>query len=56
MKLVGLVLIVAAYFMFACLDTSAKYLAATLAPLQIVWMRFLTHCVFAVAAFRPWLS
>jgi drug/metabolite transporter (DMT)-like permease len=54
MKLVGLVLIVAAYFMFACLDTSAKYLAATLAPLQIVWMRFLTHCVFAFAAFRPW--
>jgi len=54
MKLVGLALIIAAYFMFACLDTSAKYLTATLAPLQIVWMRFVTHSVFACAAFRPW--
>jgi drug/metabolite transporter (DMT)-like permease len=54
MKLAGLALIVAAYLLFACLDTSAKYLAATLAPLQIVWMRFVTHSVFAFAAFRPW--
>lgn len=54
MKLPGLALILAAYFLFACLDTSAKYLVATLAPLQIVWVRFATHSVFAVVAFRPW--
>ncbi len=54
MKLAGLALIVAAYFLFACLDTSAKYLAVTLAPLQIVWMRFVTHSGFAILAFQPW--
>ena len=54
MKLAGLALIVAAYFLFSCLDTSAKYLVATLAPLQIVWMRFATNAGFAVIAFRAW--
>jgi drug/metabolite transporter (DMT)-like permease len=54
MKLAGLLLIIAAYFLFACLDTSAKYLVATLAPLQVVWMRFATHSLFAILAFRPW--
>ena len=54
MKLAGLALIVAAYFLFSCLDASAKFLAASLAPLQIVWMRFVTHSGFAVLAFRPW--
>jgi len=54
MKLAGLALIVTAYFLFACLDTSAKYLVATLAPLQIVWMRFATNAGFAIIAFRAW--
>ncbi|HMB47380.1 MAG TPA: DMT family transporter, partial [Afifellaceae bacterium] len=54
MKLAGLALIVAAYFLFSCLDTSAKYLVATLAPLQIVWMRFATNAGFAIIAFRAW--
>ena len=54
MKIAGLALIITAYFLLACLDTSVKYLGATLAPLQIAWMRFATHSVFAILAFRPW--
>lgn len=53
-RVVGLVLILLAYLCFACLDTTAKYLGGVLAPLQIVWMRFLTHSGFAIAALRPW--
>lgn len=53
-RLVGLVLILLAYLCFACLDTTAKYLGGALAPLQIVWMRFLTHSGFAVIVLQPW--
>jgi drug/metabolite transporter (DMT)-like permease len=53
-RLAGVALIVFAYLCFACLDTTAKYLGAALAPLQIVWVRFLTHSAFATAALRPW--
>lgn len=52
--LVGLALILLAYLCFACLDTTAKYLGSALAPLQIVWVRFLTHTGFAMVALRPW--
>jgi drug/metabolite transporter (DMT)-like permease len=53
-RLIGLALILLAYLCFACLDTTAKYLGGALAPLQIVWVRFLTHSGFAIAALRPW--
>lgn len=53
-RLIGFALILLAYLCFACLDTTAKYLGGALAPLQIVWMRFLTHSGFAIAALRPW--
>ena len=53
-RLLGLALILLAYVCFACLDTTAKYLGGALAPLQIVWMRFMTHSGFAAAALRPW--
>lgn len=49
----ALLLVLAAYFCFACLDASAKYLAAALAPLQIVWMRFVTHSAYAALAIGP---
>ena len=49
----AVLLILGAYLCFACLDTTAKYLGAALAPLQIVWMRYLTHSAFAIAAQPP---
>ncbi|ADZ69233.1 DMT family transporter [Polymorphum gilvum] len=50
----GIVLIVLACLCFSCLDATAKYLVVDLPPLQVVWVRFLTHLVFAVVVFRVW--
>ncbi|WP_051630850.1 DMT family transporter [Afifella pfennigii] len=53
-RLRALGLILLAFFCFACLDTTAKYLSAELSSAQIVWMRFFTHLLFAIALLRPW--
>ncbi len=55
-RLTAVCLILFAFFCFAGLDASAKYAGAVLAPLQIVWMRFVTHSLVATAALRPWRS
>ncbi len=55
-RLTAVFLILFAFFCFAGLDASAKYAGAVLAPLQIVWMRFVTHSMVATAALRPWRS
>jgi len=55
-RLTAVCLILFAFFCFAGLDASAKYASAVLAPLQIVWMRFVTHSVVVTAALRPWRS
>ncbi len=55
-RLTAVLLVLFAYFCFAGLDASAKLAGATLAPLQIVWMRFVTHSLVATAALRPWRS
>ncbi len=55
-RLTAVFLMLFAFFCFAGLDTSAKYAGAVLAPLQIVWMRFVTHSLVATAALRPWRS
>jgi drug/metabolite transporter (DMT)-like permease len=65
----GIVLIVAAMFIFACQDTITKHLAQTYSTPQIIWVRFLFFAVFAMAlstwatplktvarAHRPWLQ
>ncbi|MBZ8132676.1 DMT family transporter [Afifella sp. IM 167] len=52
LKALGLILVT--FFFFACLDTTAKYLGEVLSPVQIVWMRFFTHFLLAMAIFRPW--
>lgn len=53
-KMAGIALILLAFVLFACLDTTAKYLGAALAPLQIVWVRYLTNAGLALAVLRPW--
>ena len=50
----GLALMVSAVFCFTMIDTSAKWLAMSgLAPLQIVFARYLGHFVAAVAVVVP---
>jgi len=40
---------------FSCLDTTAKYLTATLPVVEIVWARYIFHTALLVAAL-PWLG
>ena len=43
-----------AVFCFAGLDATAKYLGSFLPTEQIVWIRFLSHIVYAALLFRIW--
>ncbi|QFT29957.1 EamA-like transporter family protein [Labrenzia sp. THAF82] len=52
--LAGIGLIVLAALSFSILDAVAKYLSATLPTLQIAWIRFVSHAVLAIIAFRVW--
>ncbi|WP_280115357.1 DMT family transporter [Roseibium aestuarii] len=52
--LVGIGLMLLACFLFSGLDATAKYLSQSVSPLQIVWVRFLSHVVLAVFFFRLW--
>lgn len=55
-RLVGIALISFAFLCFAALDATAKYLGGSLPPEQIVWMRFVTHVLYAVLLFRLWTN
>lgn len=52
-RLVGIGLISIAVMCFTALDSSAKWLGATLPLFQVVWLRFLFQTVFTVAVFFP---
>lgn len=50
-------MILPAFFFFAILDTSGKYLVvAGLAPLFVVWCRFAIHSLFIIVILRSWRS
>lgn len=51
---VGISLITLACFCFAVLNAIAKYLGQSLPTFQIVWVRFVTHVIFALILFRVW--
>ncbi|WP_421725825.1 DMT family transporter [Bauldia sp.] len=53
-RLQGIALICGAVLMFTLLDTAAKYLTAFLPALEIAWIRFVGHAVFAFLVLRPW--
>ncbi|WP_293722676.1 DMT family transporter [Stappia sp.] len=53
-RFLGIALISFAFLCFAALDATAKYLGQSLPSQQIVWMRFLTHVIYAVVIFRLW--
>ncbi len=45
-RLIGIGIVSGAYFCFAVLDTSAKWLVSSLPVLEVVWLRFVTHVLF----------
>ncbi len=49
----GIFLMTATFFCFAILDTAAKFAAQTVAPLFLVWLRFLVQTVLILFISRP---
>jgi drug/metabolite transporter (DMT)-like permease len=50
----GILLMFVAVSFFACLDTTAKYLARTMPSAEIVWLRYTFHVVLLSLFFRVW--
>jgi drug/metabolite transporter (DMT)-like permease len=51
----AILLIIGAGFLFACLDTGAKYLVLSgMSALFVAWVRFVTHLVLVLLLFRGW--
>jgi drug/metabolite transporter (DMT)-like permease len=51
-RLIGIGLVSMTYLVFSLLDGSAKWLVGSM-PVVVVWLRFLTHAIFASAALFP---
>lgn len=49
----GILLFLAAIFLFAALDATAKYMSAFFAVPLLVWARYLVHCVIMMVALGP---
>ena len=49
----GILLLLLAIFTFTLMDATAKYLATSYHPVQIVWSRFLTNLAIVAAIFAP---
>lgn len=47
---VGIAMMIATTMLFTALDTSAKFLSASLPTTQIVWVRFISHTLILTAA------
>jgi len=45
-RLIGIGIVSGAYFCFAVLDASAKWLVRSLPVLEVVWLRFVAHVLF----------
>jgi drug/metabolite transporter (DMT)-like permease len=52
-RLIGIGLISITFLCFAVLDTSAKWLVATLPVAQVVWLRFVAHVLLSAALLAP---
>lgn len=55
-RLRGIALMCAAVFLFAILDTSAKYAGRYVPVLEVVWVRYALSFVFAVIGLRSWTN
>lgn len=49
----GILLFVAALLLFACMDTTTKYLAASYNVPLVVAIRYITHCVLMIVLLAP---
>ena len=47
-RLIGIGLMCLTVAVFACLDTTAKYLGTQMDPLQVAWARYVWQAVFLV--------
>lgn len=52
-RLTGIALVSLTYLIFTLLDGSAKWLVGSVPVIVVVWLRFLTHAVFASALLFP---
>lgn len=50
----GIVLICAALFCFALLDTTAKWLSGRMDTIQVIWARFAVHFLLSFLFVNPW--
>ena len=53
-RLLGIGLMCAALFFFACLDTIAKWLTTSLPILEVVWARYASHFFISLLVVNPW--
>ena len=57
LRMLAIGLMIAALAVFSLLDTTAKYLSAQHEnPLQVAWLRYVFHVVFAAILLNPWTS
>jgi drug/metabolite transporter (DMT)-like permease len=54
LRLVGIGLMCAACALFACLDTTAKFLGHHVDMLEVVWARYASAFLFALVVYNPW--
>jgi drug/metabolite transporter (DMT)-like permease len=52
-RLTGIALVSSCYVLFTLLDGSAKWLVASVPVIVVVWLRFVTHAIFASALLLP---
>ena len=55
-RLIGIGLMCATLFCFACLDTIAKWLTQHMDTLEIVWARYASHFILSLAFVNPWTT
>lgn len=53
-SLQGILLMTGTAALFACLDTTAKFLGQYLPAIEVAWIRFVTHLLFIVIVLRLW--
>jgi drug/metabolite transporter (DMT)-like permease len=56
MRMAAIALVFGAMAFFTVLDTTAKYLSQHESPLQIAWLRYVFHALFAAILLNPWTS
>src|SRR5450755_1179954 len=52
-RLIGIALMCATVAVFACLDTTAKYLGARMDPLEVAWARYTSAFVLTLFVSNP---